>query len=142
MPTKFFLLTNIKMPTIVGILMFISRKNFMLNWVEYEKSFITLGPVLIWKNLSSTPEPNHFLTISVIYPCKFEKNLLTVSRGNVPIMVKPMQILVPKLTSKGSAPKAVHMIWKKCIQNNDNSKWRGNDTVIRHWKIKFWPWSR
>ena len=41
---KFFLLINIKMPTIVGILIFISRKNFMLNWVEYEKSFITSGP--------------------------------------------------------------------------------------------------
>ena len=37
----FFLL----MPTIVGILTFMSRKNFMLNWVEHEKSFITSGPV-------------------------------------------------------------------------------------------------
>ena len=27
----FFLLTNVKMPTIVGILTFMSRKNFMLN---------------------------------------------------------------------------------------------------------------
>ena len=35
----FFLLIYIKMPTIVGILIFISRKNFMLNWVEYEKKF-------------------------------------------------------------------------------------------------------
>ena len=41
---KFFLLINIKMPTIVGILIFISRKNFMLNWVECEKCFITSGP--------------------------------------------------------------------------------------------------
>ena len=65
---QFFLLINIKMPTIVGILIFISRKNFMLSsalqekslnwwylifykrknfilsWVEHEKSFITLGP--------------------------------------------------------------------------------------------------
>ena len=32
------------MPTIVGILIVISRKNFMLNWVEHEKSFITSGP--------------------------------------------------------------------------------------------------
>ena len=32
------------MPTIVGILIFISRKNFILTWVEYEKSFITSGP--------------------------------------------------------------------------------------------------
>ena len=43
---KFVLIINIKMPTIVGILIFISRKNFMLNWVEYGKSFMTseLGP--------------------------------------------------------------------------------------------------
>ena len=27
----FFLFTNVKMPTIVGILTFMSRKNFMLN---------------------------------------------------------------------------------------------------------------
>ena len=32
------------MPTIVDILVLISRKNFMLNWFEHEKSFITLGP--------------------------------------------------------------------------------------------------
>ena len=65
---KFFVLINVKMPTIVGILTFMSRKNsllhlsehekcwiswyfhtyeylnFMLNWVEHEKSFITSGP--------------------------------------------------------------------------------------------------
>ena len=33
-----------KMPTIVGIFIFISRENFMLSWIEHEKSFITLGP--------------------------------------------------------------------------------------------------
>ena len=33
-----------KMPTIVGIFIFISRDNFILNWAEYEKSFITSGP--------------------------------------------------------------------------------------------------
>ena len=41
------LLINIKMLTIVGIFIFISRENFMLGWVEHEKSFIiTLGPDL------------------------------------------------------------------------------------------------
>ena len=29
-----------KMPAIAGIFIFISRKNFMLSWVEYKKSFI------------------------------------------------------------------------------------------------------
>ena len=41
-------LINVKMPTIVGILTFMSGKNFMLSWVEHEKSFITSGPDL-WK---------------------------------------------------------------------------------------------
>ena len=65
---KIFLLINVKMPTIVGILTFMSRKNsilgslepkkkpnfliffihmpiqnFMLNWVEHKKSFKNLG---------------------------------------------------------------------------------------------------
>ena len=67
---KFSLLRNLKMPTIVGIFVFISRENimlsyvciarkhvivsnlrfisgtnFMLSWVEHEKSFIIPGPV-------------------------------------------------------------------------------------------------
>ena len=33
------------MPTIVGILTFISRINFVLSWVDNGKSFITSGPV-------------------------------------------------------------------------------------------------
>ena len=32
---------------IVGIFIIISRENFMLKWVEHEKSFITLGPELL-----------------------------------------------------------------------------------------------
>ena len=35
---------NIKMPTIVGILTFMSKINFVLSCVEHEKSFITSGP--------------------------------------------------------------------------------------------------
>ena len=49
---KFSLLTNIKMPTIVGIFqsiteifIFISRENSMFSWVEHEKRFITSGPL-------------------------------------------------------------------------------------------------
>ena len=33
-----------KMPTIVGIFIFISRENFMLSSAEHEKSLITSGP--------------------------------------------------------------------------------------------------
>ena len=43
----FFLLINVKMPTIVGILTFMSRKNFMLSRVEPGFFFITLGPGLV-----------------------------------------------------------------------------------------------
>ena len=41
---KFSLLINMKMPTIVGIFIFISRENFMLSCAEHEKRFITSGP--------------------------------------------------------------------------------------------------
>ena len=38
------MLINVKLPTIVGILIFMSRIDFVLSGVEYEKSFITSGP--------------------------------------------------------------------------------------------------
>ena len=38
-------------PTIVGILTFMSRKNFMLNSVEHEKCFITSGPGLMTEGI-------------------------------------------------------------------------------------------
>ena len=44
---KISLLINMKMPTIVGIFIFINRENFMLSSVEHEKSFITLGPAIM-----------------------------------------------------------------------------------------------
>ena len=42
-PRMLFPLINVKMPTIVRILTFMSRKNYMLSSVEHEKSFITSG---------------------------------------------------------------------------------------------------
>ena len=44
----FFPLINVKMPTIIGIFTFMSRKNFMLSRVEHENlgAFITSGPGL------------------------------------------------------------------------------------------------
>ena len=38
----FIMLINIKMPTIVGILTFVSRMNFVLSWVEDSSGTITL----------------------------------------------------------------------------------------------------
>ena len=40
---SFILLINVKMPTNVGILTFLSRIKFMLSRVEPENSFITSG---------------------------------------------------------------------------------------------------
>ena len=40
----FILLINVKMPTVVGILTFMSRINFVLSLVEHRESFITSGP--------------------------------------------------------------------------------------------------
>ena len=45
----FIMLKNVKMPTI-GILTFMSRINFVLSWVEHEKSFMTSGPVVLTEN--------------------------------------------------------------------------------------------
>ena len=42
----FIMLIIVKMPTIVGILTFMSMINLMLSWVEHGKSFITSGPDL------------------------------------------------------------------------------------------------
>ena len=43
----FIMLINVKMPTIVGILTFMSRINSMLTWVKYKKKFITSGRVIL-----------------------------------------------------------------------------------------------
>ena len=43
----FVMLIKVKMPTIVGILTFISRINFLLSPVKHGKSFITSGPVFV-----------------------------------------------------------------------------------------------
>ena len=39
--------TALKMPTIVGILTFMSRKNVMFNGVEHDKIFITSGSAFV-----------------------------------------------------------------------------------------------
>ena len=40
----FFLLMNVKMPTIVGILTFMSKKKFHAQLIEHGRSFIISGP--------------------------------------------------------------------------------------------------
>ena len=53
------LLINMKLPTIVGIFIFISRENFMSSSVKHEKCFITSRPV--WSLCVS-----HFPSLSVL----------------------------------------------------------------------------
>ena len=40
----FILLINVKMPTVVGILTFMSRIKFIFSGIEHEKGFITSRP--------------------------------------------------------------------------------------------------
>ena len=49
----FFMLMNVKMPTLVGILTFMSMKSFMLNCgaLSMKNSLITSGPDLISADL-------------------------------------------------------------------------------------------
>ena len=48
------MLIYVKMPTIVGILTFMCWISFILSWVEYEKSFITSGPIVPYGRLLKT----------------------------------------------------------------------------------------
>ena len=64
----FFPLINVKMPTTVGILTFMSRKNYMRSLVEHAKSFITSGPDLTYMykpNNVAVWEDTHFLIITL-----------------------------------------------------------------------------
>ena len=56
----FIMLINVKMPTLVGILTFMSMINFMLGSVEHEKRFITSGPDF---NLRCTDMPTFALCL-------------------------------------------------------------------------------
>ena len=45
----FIMQINVKMTTIVGILTFMSKINFVLSWVGHGESFINLGPGYVIK---------------------------------------------------------------------------------------------
>ena len=59
----FIMLINVKMPTIFGILTFMSRINFVLSWVEHGKSFITSGPGFIRSQLKSVEQKYKWITV-------------------------------------------------------------------------------
>ena len=53
----FIMLINVKMPTTVGILTFMSRINFVLSRVEHRKKFITSVPD--WSMETDLPLDKH-----------------------------------------------------------------------------------
>ena len=67
---------NVKMPTIVGILTFLSRMiSGSFEFLEQEKIFITLGPDFVAWEPQITEQPAHPLVYvewaKKIVPCKF-----------------------------------------------------------------------
>ena len=63
----YFLLIKVKMPTIVGILTFLSRKNLMLSRVEHE-IFYNLGTRFFVKTETEIRHKNMGKTYLVIWP--------------------------------------------------------------------------
>ena len=59
----FFLLINVKMSAIVGILTILGRKNFLLNRVEHENLFITSGtnPHIFYMKQKMFRKQHHFM---------------------------------------------------------------------------------
>ena len=55
------MLINVKIPTIVGILTFMSRKKIVFSLVEHEKSFITNYPMVYLSKLGLKASIPNFL---------------------------------------------------------------------------------
>ena len=55
------MLINVKIPTIVGILTFMSRKKNVISLVEHEKSFIANYPMVYLSKLDLNPSIPNFL---------------------------------------------------------------------------------
>ena len=90
------MLLNVKMPTIVGILTFMSMINFVFSRVEYGKSIITSGP-----GLSAFRTSEKFL-----YTCPGTRKLIQFCISNLIILMnslvrwKTVRILISWLLMK------------------------------------------
>ena len=99
---KFSLLINMKIRTIVGIFIFISRENFMLSWGEHEKSFTTSGPGgRLWCLLAESMGTREYIFIA---PDKQNTDICLCFCGNT------MEISTVLLTSLGKMLFAWHFI--------------------------------
>ena len=83
---NFFLLINMKMPTIVGIFIFISRNNFMLSWAW--KSFINLGPDMCPKDSN---QPVHLQRLARVFTVHIRK-LCILRYPNAPAKIQTVHI--------------------------------------------------
>ena len=124
------LLINMKMPTIVGIfifisreifmlsyvqqerirnfgnLRFISRKNFMLNWVKHEKCFITSGPACVFAP-SDQPSQGILLVAKVKFFCR-RTPIRVFARRKLGVQA---YIIYNKVISKGSHLACRYGLW-------------------------------
>ena len=89
----FIMQINVEMPTIVGILAFMSKIHFMLSWVEHEKSVLTSDHIALHK-LSVW----YIVTVSVLWlflaaPWVGMQRLLVVFPGYIHVlfMVKELK---------------------------------------------------
>ena len=92
------MLINVKIPTIVGILTFICRINFVLSGVEYDKSFFfkNSGPGLIFWNSQLFSATKCFYTLLV----KIKQTLYSIGIFRAPVVVQFIVIVQIKITNE------------------------------------------
>ena len=110
----FIMLIKVKMPTIVGILTFMSMVNFMLSPVEHEK-FYRLGVA----SCSSA-----YLKLSYIYSTKVWHKNITVNRDSLELMVDRSYYVFIQNTSSMFLPGLVLNILSQ------NHFWAGCDEYL------------
>ena len=64
-----------KVQTIVGIFIFISKENFKLIWVEHENSFMTSGPGYFFSFSKKTKIYNPQLTLVMLNKFRYHAHL-------------------------------------------------------------------
>ena len=118
-PRIFFPLINVKMPTIVGILSFMSRKNFMLSWVEHEKSYSTKSWGLVyvkWVHLQGKQLYNFLFCFSSQFRSTLKGKNLLFQEQILSLKSRPLFGRLIALRSKQEVTKIVSL--HKYCRNN------------------------
>ena len=102
---------KMKMPTIVGIFIFISRENFMLIWVEHEKTFITSGSGFGNETLPQVVWESQRLSLTTFQPgrpkqvlCKQYRSRLDVSSGSTLFAILGPLVICRNSRTTGTNP--------------------------------------